>query len=435
MLPASEGWKPLHPLSPFLRITRFAVLGAVILSQFLDFVLDNPLLAFIAFIVFLIVTTAYGYVAWRFMGYRITDEHIEMRVGIFFRSHKRVPRARIESVDIARPLLPRLVGLSELRIEVASTDESRMTLQFLSEDEAEVLRQSLLRAASEAGASVEEESSTQAETKDVVVARVNFGELVIATVASSVVGLLLALVGLVIGLAVFALITGTAEVFGSLAFLGLAAVGVLIRAGTQVSSLYNFTLYESGEGLLIRRGLVSLLAQKVPLDRVQSIRIERPLAWRWFKRERLIVDIAGYRGGSAYERQSTSVLMPITTRNVTERIIARVLPGLSLSDFDFGAAPRQAKWRSPIAYRFYSVAMDRRFAATTTGVFRQQIDVIPHRKAQSLRVTRGPWQRALGLASLHIDSAGANIACSVVHRTEAEAIDLAEWSRRAQESA
>ncbi len=59
---------------------------------------------------------------------------------------------------------------------------------------------------------------------------------------------------------------------------------------------------------------------------------------------------------------------------------------------------------------------------STSGVLTTTTDVVPLAKVQSLRTTYGPWQRRLGLASLHVDTAGRRLPGAVLpHRGEAEA--------------
>ena len=41
---------------------------------------------------------------------------------------------------------------------------------------------------------------------------------------------------------------------------------------------------------------------------------------------------------------------------------------------------------------------------TRSGRITERWDVVPHARTQSVRVTQGPWQRSLGLASMHVDS-------------------------------
>jgi putative membrane protein len=61
-------------------------------------------------------------------------------------------------------------------------------------------------------------------------------------------------------------------------------------------------------------------------------------------------------------------------------------------------------------------------------------DVAPLGKAQSLRVTQGPWERRLGLATVHVDTAGRRLPGLVApHRGRGEADALVgELARRAR---
>ncbi|HET7719604.1 MAG TPA: PH domain-containing protein, partial [Acidimicrobiales bacterium] len=93
--------------------------------------------------------------------------------------------------------------------------------------------------------------------------------------------------------------------------------------------------------------------------------------------------------------------------------------------------PAAARWRAPIRWRSYSVAWDETHAVTRRGLLRRRTDIVPHRKVQSLRVTQGPWQRALGLATLHLDTAGTRIRARALHRSRDEAERLAWESRQA----
>jgi putative membrane protein len=42
--------------------------------------------------------------------------------------------------------------------------------------------------------------------------------------------------------------------------------------------------------------------------------------------------------------------------------------------------------------------------AARSGRITRRLAVIPHARTQSVRLTQGPWERALALASVHVDS-------------------------------
>ena len=83
------------------------------------------------------------------------------------------------------------------------------------------------------------------------------------------------------------------------------------------------------------------------------------------------------------------------------------------------------------------MGVDDRHVVSTYGIATTTTDVVPLAKVQSLRRTEGPLERRLGLASLHVDSAGRRLpGCVAPHRDAAEADalleDLASRARRAR---
>jgi putative membrane protein len=75
--------------------------------------------------------------------------------------------------------------------------------------------------------------------------------------------------------------------------------------------------------------------------------------------------------------------------------------------------------------------------ATTSGRLRRIATWVPLEKVQSLRHVQGPLQRRLGLASVHVDTAGRAVHATLRDRDSAEAAqalaeltDLARAARR-----
>jgi putative membrane protein len=146
------------------------------------------------------------------------------------------------------------------------------------------------------------------------------------------------------------------------------------------------------------------------------------------------VDVAGYSGGGE-EQAATGALLPVAPRQLAQDLVARVLGGpLPVADVP---APRPARWRAPLQFRRLRYGVDARHLVATSGVLTTTTDVSPLAKVQSLRLTQGPYERRLGLASLHVDTAGRRLPGAVVpHRSHAEAAalldDLAARSQAAR---
>ena len=72
---------------------------------------------------------------WRFEG-----DTLRIETGLIRKDSRRLPLARIQAVDIVRPLLARLLGVSELRIRLAGSGSTDGKLAYLSEAQAAELR-------------------------------------------------------------------------------------------------------------------------------------------------------------------------------------------------------------------------------------------------------------------------------------------------------
>src|SRR5690606_35838947 len=88
---------------------------------------------------------------WRFQQFRITGDHVEMRKGIVFRSHRRAPLDRVQGVNLTRPFPARIIGMAKLEVVGAGTD-ANVPLEYLSTSRAESVRADILRLASGARA-------------------------------------------------------------------------------------------------------------------------------------------------------------------------------------------------------------------------------------------------------------------------------------------
>jgi putative membrane protein len=146
---------------------------------------------------------------------------------------------------------------------------------------------------------------------------------------------------------------------------------------------------------------------------------------------RVDVDVAGY-SGSGEQQLATSALLPVAPRELALQLVARVL-GSTLPPAD-RPVPRAARWRAPLSARRLSLGLDGAHVVSTSGVLTTTTDIAPLAKVQSLRRTSGPWQRRLGLASVHVDTAGRRLPGAVLlHRSEADAaVLLAELTERAR---
>ena len=68
-----------------------------------------------------------GFVAWYFTRFVIDDEELRIETGAIFKKSTKIPFERLQSVDIIQPLVARIFGLAELRLDAGNSTPSCAT--------------------------------------------------------------------------------------------------------------------------------------------------------------------------------------------------------------------------------------------------------------------------------------------------------------------
>ncbi len=97
----------------------------------------------IGFAVLVLILVA-GSIDWWFTRYSLDDLAIHRRSGFLFKKNRTIRLESVQSVDISRPLVARLLNLSELRFEVADGSSEALHIKYVSARKAEVLRRTAM---------------------------------------------------------------------------------------------------------------------------------------------------------------------------------------------------------------------------------------------------------------------------------------------------
>ena len=89
-----------------------------------------------------LVAGVYGIFAWKTTAFIVDDEEFRVERAFISRSSSRLDYTKVQSVDIAQPLVARLLGLAKVHIDVGGA--GGLTLAFLTKSRAESLREHLL---------------------------------------------------------------------------------------------------------------------------------------------------------------------------------------------------------------------------------------------------------------------------------------------------
>ena len=220
---------------------------------------------------------------------------------------------------------------------------------------------------------------------------------------------------------------------GFLAVYLLSVAGIVWR---RLSGQYAFVAVEGPEGVRISRGLLQTISETVPYPRIQAVRQVEPLLWRPFGWCRLEVDVAGATARNQ-RGEGTSVvrkaLLPVGSQQDAWHLLARLLGGPNPVRTP---PPTRARLKAPLSFHFLSAGHDGAHAVCVTGRINRTTTWVPLEKTQSVRRVQGPWQRPLGLATVHVDVAGRRTRAEFRDREVGEADrlvgELVELSRAAR---
>lgn len=409
----------LHPLTPVLKGWKFLAIVVAAVGQ--DALREFDLRMFgLQLLAAMLIGIVLGLLSWWFTKYRIEGDVLRVESGFLFRRSRRIRLDRLQAVDIVRPVLARLLGLAELRLEVAGGGSTEAPLAYLTEPAAHRLRAELLARA----AGLDADAPEAPESRLVSVPP---GVLFASTLLSAS---FLAAAGGFVAFSVASLWLG--EVVG-VALLVPWALGGLGVMWQQFVSEYGFTVSESPDGLRIRKGLLDTVAQTVPPGRVQGVQIEQQFLWRSKNWVRLTVDVAGYASDTSGEKSST--LLPVAPWEVAHGLLQRVLPGVDVESIPRVQAPRSARWLRPIGWKFLRHGVDERVFVADRGWITRYTAVVPHAKMQSVRIEQGPLQRRLGLATVHVDTPSGPVNAVALHRAAGVAREIAEHEAELSRSA
>lgn len=384
----------LHPLVAPVRMGRSAVQG-VTLPFFLfavgSVVFDVISLRHLFVVVPLggVLGAAYGLAWYLRFSYELTEDTLDITSGVIARRDREIPYRRIQTVDVTRTVLHRLVGVAVVQIETAGGDSTEAALEFVSMSEADRVRRFVRtrrdrtvdsdrlpvdRLDPFTGTQHTEidsvDSGSDAADEQTVLFELSTRELLVYSLLTFRSG--------AVGLVVFSLplLQGYVppQVFGAIESLGGAtslatvtperalvtagiAVPLVLVAGYVVSAVYSaltyygFTLAKRGNDLVYECGLFQRYSGSIPRSKVQSLSLTENVPMRQLGYAGLTIETAGYGESSNTGRLSMGSgppsAIPATRRETALATAGRIEP---IEQVDFRRPPRVARRRYLVRY-------------------------------------------------------------------------------------
>jgi putative membrane protein len=469
---ADGEWHRLHPATPLLRggIALVAIIGVVIanlreriVELFLgggggpgdpiDQIEEHGLvgIALVVILVALLLFVGGFYLSWRMHTFRITEDLVEVRSGILFRTNRKGRLDRIQGVNIGKPLFARLFGAARLEINVAGND-ANVQLAYLSGRNADELRGDILALASGTRQREAEERAAAAGH-----AATTVGELVQQRAAefiapeldpsmaepSSIIrmhpGRLIGSTVLSTGTLMFVLVTAAGVVAATLSrefFALFGIVPLLFGLGSflvnRVTKSLRYSIAGTPDGVRVGYGLLSTSNETLPPGRIHSVAITQQLLWRpadWWE---VRVNRAGRASGQGQNAQQFSMILPVGTRAEVFKVLELLLPGL-VDEADAAAvreliaaglqrarpgdgyttSPRRGALLRWFSWRRNGFVLRPDAVILRRGAIWRELIVVPTARMQSVAAYQGPLLRVLRLASLTVHTVAGPISARI----------------------
>lgn len=479
-----DEWRRLHPATPLLKggIALIAILGVVIANlreRIIDFFVGGPRgfgpedivvevyergqLGWVTLAIAggLIIAITGFYLSWRMHSFRVTNDALEVKSGILFRTHRQARLDRIQGIAVNRPIFARLFGAAKLEVSVAGQD-AKVQLAYLRSGEVDSIRRDILvlasqRTAQEAAAAVptapahdprllagqppvpaqqpyapqqNPQQHASSGYSDLIGRRVS--ELLApeldpnAAPPESVVRIppwRLAASHLLSGSTVITLLIAAAAIvfivvghhLGLLFVLVPIAIGVVGYFFSKVSKSLRFSIAGTTDGVRVGYGLLSTSNDTLPPGRIHAVEVHQPLLWRPFGWWAVRINRAGHASSGSGAQPATTML-PVGTAADVERVLGLLIPGLAGDDTrqavmrglvarageGFSDAPSRAKWLRPLSWKRTGFSTSDDAVLLRKGFVWRQLTVVPAARIQSIRVEQGPIKRALRLSEITI---------------------------------
>ncbi|QCT01785.1 membrane-flanked domain protein [Paenibacillus algicola] len=364
-------WYILFPLASVIRTLLPAL--ALLLVRVMG---DNPfppvfwLWSSLSLVVTLILLLLYGWRRWRRFTYELKPDKLLLQKGVWFREEQSIYIARIHSVHVEQPLLQRLLGLAQIKIETSGKNEDGGKLPAISKPEARKLQLWLqeprhVQAEEESSGTLfpgneqpepqppENQAGQQASSPGEVKARtvllrVTPGRLLLAALTSSNFSLALAFLAAIGSLAddllpdpmynrlfreAGQLLSGSWITAAAAAFI----LAWLLSAILYTVQYAGFTVERAGRQIIVTRGLLERKELIFSPERVQAVTVKEGLLRQPFRYSEVRLHVLT----SGDDKQL--VLHPMLRLSEVNSLMNSIVPQFQAQTIDT-TPPRRALW-------------------------------------------------------------------------------------------
>ena len=466
----SEGQR-LHPLS-WLFTSAQAAKGFLIPLVVLLFASGGSNYELWAALV-IIPATAGAVIQYIVFRYDLGEDELVIRDGVFTRTERHIPYARIQNIDLVRNPLHRMLNVALVRIETASGDRPEAVIRVLSLDKVDEMRTRVFADRRGLAEPAHGPSVAPAATVLLQLSGRELGKLGIVSnkglvVVTAVLGVLWQqerslnleewLEGSLESERLTDTLSSTPLLAAVLVVMLLVVTAALLLRALSIAwfmiQLHGFTLTRSGADLRTEYGLFTRISRTIPTPRIQSLTTTASPLHRWFDRQSIELRTVGGSGedldmgleGGTPKAKSQWLAPMIDSRRVP-RLLKEILPSVDLDNVNWEPIAQRAwlrifrRWLIIVALvtilgagllgswlivPFFAVPASllalvharlfvrhASYSLTPWGVvfksgwWERSVRLVRYSKVQTVERAETPFDRRSGMASVRIDTAGA----------------------------
>jgi putative membrane protein len=433
-----------------------------------------------------VVAALFRYWSYR---YRFDLEELVIREGIVFRNERHIPYARIQNIDLVQNPLHRLFGVAEIRLETAGGQKPEAVMRVLSLDAVERMRSHVFVEGPGRASPAPAADGTTAVDPGPATPRLVHGMngrdvLLFGLISNKGMVVVAAALGVFWQLDLwerwasslsreslerYEHLLPRESLFTTVLFVLAALVALLV--GMRLLSVlwafgkfHGFRLTRRGDDLRAEYGLLPHVSKTIPRQRIQLLSMREGFLHRRCGRVAVQVETAGSAGEEQGPSSDRLWLAPLIRRQNVASLLHEAIPELDLDAVRWEPVSSGARGRIfrrliyvtmlatagavaglgvwglvlplplvPIAWLHAKLWVAHAAYALTSGavLFRsgwwnRRLSIARFGKIQSLERAESPFDRRHGMASLHVDTAGAS---RVGHAVDIPYLDGAVASR------
>lgn len=324
---------------------------------------NNPQIWFPALFTVLILITVFSFFQYYFYTYRLINDTVEIRSGVFSKKHIDLPFTRIQNVTLEQPIYYRLFDFTCLQLDTAGSAKQEAKIVALPTLKSEQLKAQILKKLEAPSWNAETSKVKPLENGEVILNTRSMGDLIIHGITNNRVWIILGILAPLYD-NIAAVIMPTLQAVGidlgswfdikthAIWMLGLKALALTLLVMMCLSLLsvfgsilifYGFTLSRTQDQYVRRCGLFTRQEINMRLSRLQMIVSKQDWLDVLLKRTNLELrqNSSGFSSTNDMAKNSNKIIVPSVKPHESEGIIKDAFNASNMVDITYTAISKR----------------------------------------------------------------------------------------------